>query len=280
VTSPAATSVVRSWFDRDGDRAGRLLRIRLARPPGNVLDAELVAGLDAALATAAQEQEREQGQEQGQDGDGGRRLHAVLLDADGPNFSFGASVAEHLPEAVAGMLAGFHALVLRLVAFPVPVLVAVRGACLGGGLEVAAAGTRLFATADAKLGQPEIALGVFAPAASCLLPERIGRGAADDLLLTGRTVTGEQAHRIGLVDEVADDPTEAALAYADRYLLTTSAVALRQAVTAARGDYVQRIRARLAQVERQYLDELMASRDATEGLVAFLEKRAPRWEDR
>ena len=62
---------------------------------------------------------------------------------------------------------------------------AIRGQCIGGGLEVAAAGHLLFAAPDAKLGQPEITLGVFAPAASCLLPERMGRAAAEELLLSG-----------------------------------------------------------------------------------------------
>jgi hypothetical protein len=93
-------------------------------------------------------------------------LRGVLLDAEGPHFSFGASVEEHLADRCAGMLASLHALILAMVGFPVPVLVAVRGQCLGGGLEIALAGGPIFAAPNAQFGQPEIKLGVFAPAAS------------------------------------------------------------------------------------------------------------------
>ena len=142
------------WFDRDGT----LLRLRLDRPKANIVDAEMIAGLDGALAEHL-------------DNAG---LAAVLLDATGPHFSFGASVAEHMPDQCADMLKALHGLVRRMLESPVPILVAINGQCLGGGLEVALAGQLLFAAPDASLGQPEMQLGVFAPAASCLLPERIG----------------------------------------------------------------------------------------------------------
>lgn len=260
MTAAAGDAPVKAWRERDG----HLLRLRLSRPKANVLDAAMVAALDAALAEAAVSPS----------------LRAVLLDAEGPHFSFGASVEEHLPASVAAMLAGFHALVLRVLSFPAPVLAAVRGQCLGGGLELATAAHALFVHPEAKLGQPEIALGVFAPAASCLLPERVGRAAAEDLLLSGRSIDGREALRIGLATAVADDPEAAALAWYDEHLARRSASSLRHAVSAARGELVERVRARLAALERQYLGDLMATRDAMEGLTAFLEKRSPKWEDR
>lgn len=248
------------------EREGRLLRLRLARPKANVVDAEMIAALDAALAEAA--------------APAAPALRGVLLDHEGPHFSFGASVQEHLPESCAAMLRALHGLVLRMVAFPLPILVAIRGQCLGGGLEVAAAGHLLFAAPDARLGQPEIQLGVFAPAASCLLPERVGPGAADDLLLSGRSIDGREAHRLGLVQAVADDPEAAALAWFDEHLAGRSASSLRLAVEASRRDLVERVGKKLAAVEELYLSRLMATHDAVEGLRAFLEKRPPRWEDR
>lgn len=254
---------VRTWRERDG----RLLRIRLSRPKANVLDAEMVAALDRAFDEASADAPAP-------------ALRGVLLDAEGPSFCYGASVEEHLPDKVAAMLRGFHALVLRVLACPVPVLVAIRGQCLGGGLELATAGHVLFAGRDARLGQPEIVLGIFAPAASCLLPERLGPGAAEDLLLSGRSVDAEEALRLGLVAAVANDPEAAALAWFDAHLAAKSAAALRLAVRAARGALVERVRARLAAVEALYLGELMSTRDAAEGLAAFLAKRPPRWEDR
>jgi cyclohexa-1,5-dienecarbonyl-CoA hydratase len=256
----AAETPIRAWRERDG----HLARVRLCRPKANILDAAMNAALDAAFAEAA-----------GEPG-----LRAVLLDAEGPHFSFGASVEEHLPATVAAMLQGLHGLLLRLLAFPVPVLVAVRGQCLGGGLELATAGHLLFAAPEARLGQPEVQVGVFPPAASCLLPERMGRVAAEDLLFSGRAVDGREAVRLGLANAVADDPEAAALAYFDQHLAGRSAAVLRHGVAAARSDLVERVRAKLSQAERRYLGELMSTHDALEGLQAFLQKRPPRWEDR
>jgi cyclohexa-1,5-dienecarbonyl-CoA hydratase len=130
------------------------------------------------------------------------------------------------------------------------------------------------------LGQPEVKLAVFAPAASCLLPERIGQAQAEDLLFSGRSITAEEALRIGLVTAVTEDPEQAALDYFDQYLAPISASTLRFAVRAARGDAAQRIRTKLAAVEKMYLEELMATHDAVEGLTAFVAKRPAQWQDR
>ena len=246
------------------EKDGALLRLRLSRPKANIVDAAMIAALRAALREHLP----------------GARLRAVLLTAEGPHFSFGASVEEHLPGSCAAMLRELHALLLTLVASPVPVLVAVRGQCLGGGLEVAAACHLIFAAPGATLGQPEIKLAVFAPAASCLLPERIGLSRAEDLLFSGRSIGADEAHRIGLVDALADDPSQAALAYFEEHLAPRSPSSLRFAVRAARFDFVERVRRKLAEVERLYLEELMATHDAVEGLTAFIAKRPAVWEDR
>ncbi len=253
-------SPLKVWLDREG----RLLRLRLARPKANVVDADMIAALDGALAEHLESP----------------ALTAVLLDAEGPHFSFGASVEEHLPAQCADMLRAIHGLILRLALSPVPVMTAVRGQCLGGGLEVALAGHLIFAAPDARLGQPEIVLGVFAPAASCLLPERVGRARAEDMLFSGRSVTAEEAREMGLVNEVAEAPEEAALAYFDERLAPLSASSLRLAVRAVRGDFAWRLKLRLDEVEQLYLDELMQTRDAVEGLEAFVDKRRANWENR
>lgn len=243
---------------------GGLLRLSLARPKANLIDGAMIAALSGALVAYR----------------GHPGLRSVLLDAEGPHFSFGASIDEHLPGQCAAMLASLHTLVLAMVEFPVPILVAVRGQCLGGGLEVALAGGPIFATPDAQLGQPEMKLGVFAPAASCLLPYRVNQPAAEDLLLSGRSVSGDEAKAMGLVQFVAADPEAAALAYFEHHLAGKSAASLACAVVAARGTMVQDLRRRLAEVERLYIDRLMHTRDANEGLVAFLAKRKPHWEHR
>ena len=252
------TSPLKVWLERDG----ALLRLRLARPKANIVDAAMIAALQAAFNAHRAD----------------HGLRGVLLDAEGAHFSFGASVEEHVAERCAAMLAALHALIITMVEFPVPILTAVRGQCLGGGLEVVLAGGSIFATPDARLGQPEMMLGVFAPAASCLLPYRVSQPDAEDLLFSGRAVSGEEARAMGLVQVVADEPEAAALTYFDTHLAPKSAAALACAVAAARGPLIRDLRARLNEVEGLYLDRLMKTRDANEGLAAFLARRAPTWE--
>ncbi len=123
-------------------------------------------------------------------------------------------------------------------------------------------------------------LGVFAPAASCLLPERIGQSRAEDLLYSVRPVKGEEALAMGLIDFLTDDPEAAALEYFDKHLVKKSASSLRFAVKAARLGYNARMIAKLDEVERLYLEELMSTHDAVEGLNAFVAKRPAKWENR
>lgn len=254
------TQPVKIWFEGQG----RLLRLRLSRPKANLIDAAMIAALDSALSEHTK----------------GREISAVLLDAEGPHFSFGASVEEHLPKRCAVMLEGLHRLLLRMIECPVPLLTAIHGQCLGGGLEVALAGHLIFVAPDAVLGQPEMKLGVFAPAASCLLPELIGPVRSLDLLVSGRSITGNEAAAMGIAHEVVADPERAALAYFEENLKSKSASSLRYAVKAARVDYIARVRNKIRVLERLYLDELMVTRDAVAGLEAFIAKRAPQWQHR
>lgn len=255
-----ANGPVKAWIDRDG----ALLRLRLARPKANLVDAAMISALAAAL----------------HDGRTHPQLRGALLDAEGPHFSFGASVEEHLADRCATMLASLNALVLAMLEFPVPILVAVRGQCLGGGLELALAGGPIFAAPDAQLGQPETKLGVFAPAASCLLPLRLGQAAAEELLLSGRSVSGTDARTLGLIEAVADNPETAALTYFDTHLAPKSAVAIACAIGAVRAPVVASVRKRLDEVVELYVGTLMRTHDANEGLAAFLAHRPPCWEHR
>jgi len=242
-------------------RSEHLWLLRLDRPKANVVDAAMTQALDAAFAAARR----------------APALRAIVLSHAGPHFSFGASVQEHLPEHVAGMLRAFHGLFRTIAAAEVPVLAAVRGQCLGGGLELVTFCHRVFAAPDAKLGQPEISLGVFAPVASLLLAARAGRAAAEDLCLSGRSLGAEEALRVGVVDQIADDPEAAAIAYAEHHLGRHSASSLRHAVRAVRSRFQRDFFADLDALERAYLQELMATADANEGIQAFLQKRAPQW---
>jgi cyclohexa-1,5-dienecarbonyl-CoA hydratase len=242
-------------------REGAFWRITFGAARGNIIDRDTMAALERVWHDAAADP----------------HVKAIVIEGTGADFSFGASVQEHLPEHVQAMLTSMRQLILALLESQIIVLAAVRGRCLGGGLELASVCHRIFASADATFGQPEIALGVFAPIASIVLPERIGRAHAEDLCLTGRTVPADEAQRMGLVDEIASgDPADSALAWAERHLAGKSASSLRYAVRAIRRDLVDRIRRELPKIEAFYMSELMATPDAIEGLRAFLEKRPPR----
>jgi cyclohexa-1,5-dienecarbonyl-CoA hydratase len=240
---------------------GEFWRVTFGAAKGNILDRATMAELAATFRRAKS----------------ARTLKAICLEGAGPHFSFGASVQEHLPSEVAAMLASLRELVLNLLDTDVVVMAAVRGHCLGGGLEIASLCHRLIGSPDARLGQPEITLGVFAPLASIVLPARIGRAHAEDLCLTGRVIAAQEARAIGLVDEIADDPAAAALAWAHTHFAGRSASSLRLAVRAVRADLASRIRSELPPLEALYVEELMATADAREGLQAFLDKRPPVW---
>lgn len=256
MTNPSTGPVALERRDHEG-----IWIARLDRPKANVIDAKTTAALTEVFVAAR----------------GTPAVKAIVLSANGPNFSFGASVQEHLPEHVAAMLRDFHALFRAMAACEVPLLAAVKGQCLGGGLELASFCHRVFAAQSSKLGQPEIVLGVFAPVASLLLPHRVGRSRAEDLCLSGRTIGADEALRIGLVDELAEDPEVAALAYAGEFLARHSASSLRHAVRALRKGFLDHFFADLDELEQAYLGELMRTADAPEGIAAFLQKRPPQW---
>lgn len=240
---------------------GAVWHVRLNSPSANILDERMILALTEMFGKA--------GETPG--------LSVLCLEGEGRHFSFGASVEEHLPGRVERMLSVFHGMFAAALESSVVLLAAVRGQCLGGGLELASFCHRVFSTPDARLGQPEIRLGVLAPLASLLLRERVGRAAAEDLCLSGRTISGQEAQVMGLVDELHEDPVASALAYAEKALLPHSATSLRHASRALRLASGKRLLSDLRELESLYLEELMHSRDAKEGLAAFLEKRQPVW---
>lgn len=253
----AAPSPVRLELHRDGG----LALLRLDRPPGNVLDTAMVEAIAAQLPALAARP--------------GLRL--LVFAGEGRHFSFGASVAEHLPEQVGRMLPAFHELFRALEATSLPTAALLRGQCLGGAAELALVCGRVVAEPGATIGFPEVKLAVFPPVAAVALPLRVGAARAVELVCTGRGLAAAEAVAWGLVDELAEDAWAALLAWYDRHLAPLSPAALRLAWRASRGPWRRALAEELPAAERLYLDELMAHPDAVEGLRAFLEKRPPAW---
>jgi cyclohexa-1,5-dienecarbonyl-CoA hydratase len=241
-----------------------IARLTLHAPPVNVLTRAVLAALRARLAELAV--------------DG--TLRALVLAAEGRHFSAGADVSEHLPPAYRTMIPEFVETVARLRDFPAPVVAAVRGKCLGGGFELVQAADLVIAGEGAVFGQPEIGLAVFPPAACAILPGRCGPGPAAELIFTGDPIPAARALAFGLVTRtVPDDRVEAEALALARRLAAHSGAALRAAKRALRAAAAPAADA-LRAAERVYLEDLMRTDDAVEGLRAFVEKRPPVWTHR
>ena len=209
-------------------------------------------------------------------------LKLITFEGEGKHFSFGASVEEHQKDQAAQMLKTFHQLFFSLIDLSVPTLVKISGQCLGGGMELALACNFMFADQTAKLGQPEVILGVFPPPASIILPLKIGTARAEELLITGRSITAEEGKHIGLIREVFDNK-EAMQSGVDQWIgeniLPKSASSLKYAVKAVRASFNHIVKGKLPHLEEMYVKQLMETRDANEGIHSFLEKRKPVWEN-
>jgi cyclohexa-1,5-dienecarbonyl-CoA hydratase len=239
------------------------LRLVIDQPKGNIISLAVIDELSRALAGVA----------------GIATIKLVTIEGAGDHFSYGASVEEHRPDAIGHTLPALHGLVRDLLAVPAPTAAIVRGRCLGGGFELALACDFVFAGTTSVLGAPEIALGVFAPAATALLPVRIGGSRASSALLTGATRPVADWLAAGLIELVA--PPEELGAAIDhwfrQHLAPRSAAALRCAALASRIAVRAHVEKTLPELEWFYLKTLMGTRDAVEGITAFLEKRSPVW---
>ncbi|GDX80995.1 enoyl-CoA hydratase [Deltaproteobacteria bacterium] len=238
-----------------------VVRLVLSRPKANVLDTEMVLALRAAITELRDD----------------REVKLLVFEGEGPHFSFGASVAEHLPARVGEMLPTFHGFFADLEELGVPTAAAVRGHCLGGAAELAMWCGYVAATPQCRIGVPEVTLGVFPPIAAVGLRWRIGGARATQMMVTGDPMSGEAALAVGLVDALAENPREAIDQWYSAHLSGLSAVGVRYAWRASRAPLLRALHEELPRLERLYLDELMRCRDPVEGLTAFMEKRAPNW---
>ena len=241
------------------------VRLTLNRPPANVLSIDLMDELNAALeALEAQ-----------------RSVKVVVLAATGKYFCAGFELGDHLGDRAYVMMESFKRIFDNLAALSQPVVAVVAGPALGAGSILAAACDVVLAGASAKFGHPEIKGGVFNPMAAALLPRLVGRKRAFEMILGGVTVAAAEAERIGLISRaVADDKLEAEAAALVQRFQEGSAPILQLTRRALAGGVDQPLSEAIRNAEDVYLNQLMATEDADEGLKAIMEKRKPAWKDR
>jgi len=245
----------------------RVARITFARPQLNILNIAMMREVGAALNECAER----------------RDLAAIVFDAAPGTraFSAGVAVEDHVPETVFKMLDSFHFIFRALHQISKPVVAVVDGPALGGGCELVAACDVVIASERARFGQPEIKLGVFPPVAAVMLPRIIGEKKAREMILLGEIVDADEALRLRLVNYVVPSSeltqqTEAVLTKL-RELSSASLQFTRNALDLGRnGDF----ESALKEVENLYLNELMKTEDATEGVQSFMEKRKPEWRNK
>jgi cyclohexa-1,5-dienecarbonyl-CoA hydratase len=241
--------------------------ISINRPPLNVLDIPTMEEMNRALTDVKARE---------------KNLRALVITAEGDKaFSAGVEVADHTPDKVDRMIEVFHQIFRHLDALEIPTVAAVKGAALGGGCEVALFCDMIVAADNLKIGQPEIKLGVFPPLAAVMLPRVIPEKRAFELLCGGEVIRAPEAQALGLLNRVF--PLASFAEEFGKFLATFTSLsgaslrATKRAIRAAKGLSFPDA---LARVERLYLDDLMKTEDAREGLASFMDKRPPVWRNR
>jgi cyclohexa-1,5-dienecarbonyl-CoA hydratase len=239
--------------------------LTLDAPPLNILTAAMMADLTAALERAQAD----------------RALKAVAIAANGRAFSAGADVGEHRPEQAPEMIAAFSRLFGVLGRLELPLVMAVDGAALGAGFELAMMADVLLASERAKFGQPEIRLGFFAPVGVAWLSARIGQARALEVTCTGRSYSAAEMLAMGLVSRVvAPEELPVALESVLADLRKASPLILRMNVRLTRKLAGRPYEEARLEAERVFLSELTATEDVREGIASFFEKREPAWKNR
>ena len=240
-------------------------RIILNKPPLNILNIEMMKEINQALKEFQ-----------------GKNLKVLILNANGKAFSAGVDVSDHTKDKVAEMINVFHEIFTNLHKINAPTVALVNGAALGGGCEVATFCDIVIASEKSKFGQPEIMVGVFPPIAAAIFPKLMWSKKALELMLTGETIRANEAKELGLVNHIL--PVENFEVEAERFvnekLANNSAVVLQLTKRAFMEGATQNYSESIKKIEDIYLNELMKTNDANEGLTAFLEKRQPIWKNK
>jgi len=248
-------------FEKDDQVA----RITLNRPKHNVLNIPMMNDLNAQLAAIAADD----------------TLKCLVITGQGKSFCAGVEVADHAPCNVEEMVTVFNRIFELINTIDIPVIAAVNGACLGGGMEVAIACDIVIASKKAIFGQPEIKLGFFPPYAALRLPELVGPAKAIEIVTTGKNYTAKEARKLGFVSQVADDDEFAEMVEKNiKEICMSSPLIIRLNKRAVKRHIGTSFFQGLDLVSNYFLKTLMKTEDTLEGIASFEERRKPVWKNK
>jgi len=245
--------------------ADGVARLTFARPKHNVFNIAMMQEFNAALESLGAE----------------KGLKCVVILGEGPSWCAGVDVGDHRPELVDQMIRTFNQALQSIEAIPVPVIAAVHGACLGGGMEFAIACDMVVAAKKAKFGQPEVKLGFFPPYAAIRLPALVGPAKAIEICATGRTYSADEAVAMGFVNRaVEDEQFDAEVAKLVGEIQTSSPLILRLNKQAVKAHLGMSFSKAIESVSDLFLNTLMKTEDTLEGIASFYEKRKSVWKNK
>jgi cyclohexa-1,5-dienecarbonyl-CoA hydratase len=238
--------------------------LTLNRAPLNVLNIEMMEEINTYFEGLLKE----------------KSLKLLVVQAAGKAFSAGVDVGEHLGDLVYKMIEVFHKMFRLMDALKVPSIAIVNGSALGGGCELALYCDMVITTEKAKFGQPEIQVGVFPPIAALIFPRMMGRKKALELILSGEIIGAQEAFALGMINKIVPEAslTEEVNGFIEKFK-KLSGIVLKMTKEATLAGLNDDMDQGLKTIEKIYLDRLMKTHDAMEGLKAFLEKRKPTWKD-
>ena len=248
------------------EKSERAITVRLDRPPLNILDIPVLRQLGEALMSCANESSAD---------------IVVLQGNGGRAFSAGVDIKDHTPDKAPAMLEAVHGIIRQLLSLPQVTIAVIGGLCLGGGCELASSCDLLLASDDSSFATPEIRVGCYPPVALARFSGLIGYHRAAEMILTGRRFAAQEALAIGLVNRVfpKGELGQGLEALLDE-LHGNSGAVMRATIKGLRALSLKSFSHDLQISEAMYCDELLSTRDAAEGIQAFLEKRQPRWSHR